>query len=183
MALTEFLKNHEIAARKIFGAKELEIIFKQLNGYVLKQSEMNRLSRDIRQKFAFIAECSRFSGEFALKKNQTNKKIIADTLVELMNDQSFKDINAILLGGSYANGEFTPESDIDIFVVFKKSEVSIKEATIFRKRMLARLHPKVDLQVFNALPENIKQDVLSNHRVIFKMSNDRRKLLEHNRAS
>jgi hypothetical protein len=37
-------------ARKIFGAKELKIIEKQLFGVRLTQSEKNRLSRDIRRK-------------------------------------------------------------------------------------------------------------------------------------
>ena len=59
MALLEFLKNNK-NARKIFGKKELEIIFKQLEGMPLTQSERNRLSRDIKPKLEFIREISNF---------------------------------------------------------------------------------------------------------------------------
>ena len=67
MALLRFLNKSE-DSRKVFGARELKIIEKQLKGVNLTQSEKNRLSRDIRKKFDFIAKVSRFKEEFNLKK-------------------------------------------------------------------------------------------------------------------
>ena len=63
--LSEFLKKNK-NARRIFGKKELEIIFKQLDGLPLTQSERNRLSRDIKPKLDFIKAVSKFENEFEL---------------------------------------------------------------------------------------------------------------------
>ena len=52
-SLLQFLRENK-NARKIFGERELKIIEKQLIGVDLTQSEKNRLSRDVREKFKFI---------------------------------------------------------------------------------------------------------------------------------
>ena len=164
-----FLVNNK-NARKIFGKKELEIIFKQLDGLPLKQSEKNRLSRDIRPKFEFIKEIAEFKEEFKLEKNQNNKRLIERAIEKILNDKFGNDIKAILLFGSFADNSFTPRSDIDICVVFNK-ELPIKNATEFRIRVSGNLPEKVDVQVFNILPQKIKKAVARNHRVLYKSDN------------
>ena len=78
--LSEFLRQNK-NARRIFGNKELEIIFKQLEGLPLKQSEKNRLSRDIKPKLEFIKEIAQFKDEFKLEKNQNNKRLMCRYLI------------------------------------------------------------------------------------------------------
>src|SRR3989338_7029192 len=150
LMLKEFLKTSK-NARRIFGKKELEIIFKQLEGLPLKQSEKNRLSRDIKPKLEFIKEIAQFKDEFKLEKNQNNKRLIEKALETILNDEFGNNIKAILLFGSFADNSFTPNSDIDICVVFKK-DLSLKEATEFRIMVSGNLPKKVYFQVFNIFP-------------------------------
>lgn len=168
MSLLNLLKTNK-NARKIFGKKELDIIYRQLEGVSLKQSEKNRLSRDIRPKLDFIKDIAGFSEEFELKKNQNNRKLIDRAVEAILNDELGKDIKAILLFGSFADNSYTPMSDIDICVVFR--EISSSESTQFRIRVSGQLPDKVDVQVFNILPQKIKRDIARNHRVLYQ-SND-----------
>src|SRR3989338_33342 len=131
--LAEFLKTSG-NARKIFGKRELEIIYKQLEGMPLMQSERNRMSRDIRPKLEFIKEISKFEDEFKLEKNQDNKRMIEKAVNVILNDELRDEIKAILLFGSFADNSFTKSSDIDICVVFKTG-ISLKQATEFRIRI------------------------------------------------
>ena len=163
--LSEFLKNNK-NARKIFGKKELEIIFKQLEGLPLKQSERNRLSRDIRSKLEFIREISKFENEFRLKKDQDARKIIDKAVNVILQDKLKDKIQAILLFGSRVNGIVTPRSDIDICVVFDKIEK--EDADKFRIRILGNFSTKVDIQVFNVLPQKIKRSIAGSHKILYK---------------
>lgn len=166
MKLKEFLKSNK-NSRKIFGKMELEIILKQLDGLSLKQSERNRLSRDIKPKLEFIKEIAEFKDEFKLEKNQNNKRLIEKAVETILNDEFGDNIKAILLFGSFADNSFIPSSDIDICVVFKK-DLSLKEATEFRIRVSGNLPEKVDVQVFNILPQKIKKAIARNHKVLYR---------------
>ena len=168
LILKEFLRSNK-NARKVFGKKEIEIILKQLDGITLTQSEKNRLSRDIKPKFEFIKEASKFGDEFELKKDADNLKIV-DKAVQLILDDELKDrIRAILLFGSHAGGVVTQRSDIDICAIF--TDISLREATKFRMRIMGELPEKVDVQVFNILPQKIKRSIAINHKVLYKSSN------------
>lgn len=156
-------------ARKVFGKKEIGIILKQLDGIHLTQSEKNRLSRDIRPKLKFIREISKFEDDFELKKGADTQKIIDKAVRIILKDELKKSIKAILLFGSHAGGIVTIRSDIDICVVFK-NQVSSKEATKFRIRISGQLPDKMDIQVFNVLPQKIKKEIARKHRVIYEGS-------------
>ncbi|MFH0832065.1 MAG: nucleotidyltransferase domain-containing protein [archaeon] len=156
MSLLDFLKSNG-NARRIFGKRELKIIEKQLHGINLTQSEKNRLSRDIRKKFEFIREASKFSEEFELKKGEITKKIIEEAKKAILDDMLFKKIRKIVLYGSVIKKEVTFRSDIDISVEF--SEISLKEATLFRKRLLGMADERADIQVYNFLPEKIRREI------------------------
>jgi predicted nucleotidyltransferase len=163
--LLNFLKNNE-NARKIFGKRELKIIEKQLFGINLTQSEKNRLSRDIRKKFEFIKEISKFSEDFELKKASIIKYLINDTKEIILNDIIFNRINKIILYGSAVENKLNFKSDIDIAVDFLK--IDLKEATSFRKRILGGVNSKIDIQVYNILPVKIKNEIDKDGRIIWK---------------
>ncbi len=154
-------------ARRVFGKKEIGIIIRQLEGRALTQSERNRLSRDIKPKLEFIKEIGRFENEFALEKGQENKRIIQKAADLILQDELGGNITAILLFGSFADGTFTPRSDIDICAVFRR-ELSLKETTEFRMRVSGQLPENADIQVFNTLPQKIKREIARNHKIVYK---------------
>ncbi len=156
MNIVNFLKMNN-DSRKIFGKKELLIIEKQLFGIKLTQSEKNRLSRDIRRKLKFIRDIGPFKKDFRLDKGIEIKRIIDSTLRFILEDFLAKKIKRIILFGSVINNKLTFRSDIDIAVEFRK--INLKQATLFRKRILGKASNIVDLQVFNFLPMKIKKEV------------------------
>jgi len=163
--LIKFLKENK-NARKIFGKIELKIIEKQLQGINLTQSEKNRLSRDIREKFKFIKEVSKFKNEFELKKASKVREMINNVVEEILNDQLRKNIKEIWLFGSVIKNEITVRSDIDIVVLF--NEISKKEAFKFRARIAGNFSNKLDIQVFRFLPKKIQKSILENHKILWK---------------
>jgi len=165
MNLLQFL-NKTPEARKIFGQRELKIIEKQLKGINLTQSEKNRLSRDIRKKLQFIKEISKFEDEFDLKKGIENKKLIDEALEIILEHPLRNKIKKIMLFGSVVKNEVTIRSDIDIAVVFDK--INLKDATKFRIKISGRANDKIDIQVFNILPEKIKKSILKSNRILFE---------------
>lgn len=164
MNLSNLLKNNE-NARKIFGAREIKIIEKQLLGIELSQSEKNRLSRDIRKKFDFIKEVSRFEGEFSLKKGLETKKAIQEAKEIILADQSANNITKIILYGSAIENRLSFQSDIDIAVRFNRIDLS--QATLFRKRISGKTQGKIDIQVYNFLPRKIVDAIDSNGKIIY----------------
>jgi len=164
MNFVTFLQTNT-GARTIFGKRELVIIQKQLWGVPLTQSEKNRLSRDIRKKFQFIKNISKYSEEFEIKKGARVKEIVQDTLTLIKEDQAFKKIKRILLYGSTVDNTRTPMSDIDIAIEFTTTTNS--EATIYRKRISGKVHEKVDIQVFNTLPIKIQTTITKNLKVLY----------------
>ncbi|MDD5132841.1 MAG: nucleotidyltransferase domain-containing protein [Candidatus Nanoarchaeia archaeon] len=169
MNLTNFLKKNKYS-RKVFGERELKIIEKQLLGINLTQSEKNRLSRDIRKKFDFIKEVSEFSKEFDLKKGQYTKEIIEDAKEVILEDIFFNRIKKIILFGSFVINQLTFRSDIDIAVEFFDN-INITEATLFRKRIYGKTDEKVDIQVYNILPDKIKKEIDSKGKILYERQN------------
>jgi len=165
MALLNFIKGND-EARRIFGKRELKIMEKQLLGVNLTQSEKNRLSRDIRKKFEFISKVSRFEPEFALKKGAEIKKMIQETKDAILEDTLLSRINSIILYGSAAENKLSLQSDIDLAVIFDK--ITLKDATLFRKRILGKVNKKIDIQVYNHLPDKLKKEIDENGRAIYE---------------
>lgn len=164
MGFLEFLKSNKYA-RKIFGQRELKIIEKQLYGINLTQSEKNRLSRDIRKKLEFIKEAAKFSEEFELKKASIIKENIQDAKVIILNDILFSKIKRIMLYGGTVKNMLTFKSDIDIAVEFY--DITLKDATLFRKRILGKVNSRIDIQVYNHLPKNIRKEIDSKNIILY----------------
>ena len=169
MNLLKFLKENEEKSRKIFGKRELKIIEKQLNGINLTQSEKNRLSRDIREKLRFIKEVSRFEDEFELKKSSEVKKRIKQTLEVIKEHRDFKKVEKIILFGSASEKKLSFRSDIDIAVMFDK--IGKKDAGKFRIHVLGRVSDKIDIQVYNTLPQKIKNQINEKGRILYERKN------------
>jgi len=164
MTLQTYLeKNSE--ARQIFGKKEIEIIQKQLLGLELTPSEKTRLSRDIRLKLKVINELSRYKEEFSLKKAQNIKDIINEAK-EIIRLETGNNLKEILLFGSYSKNEASKTSDVDLAIVLKKTD--LKEATKLRAKILGKVHSKLDIQMYNILPEKIKKEIDKDKKIIFK---------------
>src|SRR3989344_3399773 len=136
--------------RRIFGKRELEIIEKQLLGIKLKNSEKTRLSRDIRKKFLAIKELSDYSFYFNLKKGILIKEVIVES-------KYFSRIKRIVLFGSYAENQATFRSDVDIAV--ELSSIDAKESVRFRLDVISKVPEKIDIQVYNVLPDKIKKEI------------------------
>ena len=166
MELITFLKNNP-NSRKIFGERELKIIEKQIHGVNLTQSEKNRLSRDIRKKLEFIKELAKFSDEFELKKASSSKKLIQEVKEEILNNSLKNKIKKIIVFGSFVEKKLNLNSDLDIAVEF--DEIKDKEAFNFRKIVLGNISDKIDLQVFNILPEKIKKEIREKGKIIYNV--------------
>ena len=164
MEFISFLKENE-NCRKLFGKREIKIIEKQLLGIALTQSEKNRLSRDIRKKLEAINELNKFSPEFNLKKGADLRKKIDEAKKFILDDEISKKIKKIILFGSAIDNKITFRSDIDLAVEF--SNINLKEATLFRKRILGKVNGKIDVQVYNFLPNKLKQEINKNHKVLY----------------
>jgi predicted nucleotidyltransferase len=165
MDLLKILKKPEM--RKIFGKKELVIIEKQLLGMKLKPSEKTRLSRDIRKKFEAVKELLQFANYFSLKHGKVTKEIIQEAKEAILETEHFPKIKRIYLFGSTAEKAHIFKSDIDIAVEF--DDISLKEAISFRIK--TRVPEKVDLQVYNVLPEKVKKEINEKGKIIYERKN------------
>jgi len=162
--LNEIEKNKDL--RKIFGERELVIIRKQLLGVRLKPSEKTRLSRDIKKKLWAVNALAPYVEEFDLKKSKWIKDYIDMAIEDIKEDHLFGRIKKILLFGSTVDNTRTFRSDIDIAVVFNK--INSDDAFKFRIRASRHLPDKVDIQVYNVLPEKVKKSINKNHKVLYK---------------
>ena len=166
--MIKFLKKNE-NTRKVFGKRELKIIEKQLMGIKLTQSEKNRLSRDIRKKFDFIKEICRYNFDFDMRKGSVIKKRVEYAKELILGDKLRKKIKKIYLFGSSVKNERTFRSDIDIAVEFDDLRgISNLEIGRFRLRIMREFDKTMDVQVFNVLPDKIKNSIMKNHKVIYK---------------
>mgnify|MGYP002640812934 CR=1 FL=1 len=164
MSIIRFLKENK-DCRKLFGKRELSIIEKQLRGINLTQSEKNRLSRDIRKKLLVIKELSKYEQEFALKKGKENKELIQETILRIKETELFPKIKRIVLFGSAIDKELTLMSDIDIAVEF--DEIDEEKALKFCSRV-GGFSSRLDVQVYNLLPDKIKNQINKKGKIIYK---------------
>ena len=165
MGLLELVRKNK-NLRRLFGKQELEIIEKQILGIKLKPSEVMRLSRDIRKKLEAIEALSIFKDEFKLKKASELRRIVDEIKEDILKSKYFPKIKKIYLFGSAVSNEVTFRSDIDIAVEF--DSITQKEATGFRINFSD--NDKIDVQVYNVLPDKIKKEIDSKGRVIYERS-------------
>jgi predicted nucleotidyltransferase len=167
MSLLELVKKNK-EMRRLFGEKELKIIEKQLMGVNLSPSERTRISRDIRPKFEIISELADFKNEFELKKSQEIKFLIEQAKETILESTYSSKIRKIVLFGSYVENKMRFDSDVDVSVEF--DSIAEKEAGKFRLEMSVKINKKIQVQVFNVLPEKIQKEILDKGRVIYEQN-------------
>ncbi|MEK6916711.1 MAG: nucleotidyltransferase domain-containing protein, partial [Nanoarchaeota archaeon] len=119
------------------------------------------------KKFWLIQEIAMFQDNFKLKKGAFIKDMIKGTIQVILEDKLSKDVKEIILFGSAVMKTLTLQSDIDIAVKFNK--ISLKEATLFRIRVQGKLNDKIDIQVFEYLPNRIKQEIKTYGKILYKI--------------
>jgi len=162
MTLIYEIKNNP-NMRKIFGKKEIEIVEKQLLGVPLKPSEKTRLSRDIKKKFDAIKKLSLYENQLEIKKGSEIKRVVKNAKQDILEN---KEIKTIFLFGSTVDKTRTLNSDIDIAVEFNK--IDKKQAILFRKNILGKVDEKIDILVYNTLPDKIKKEIKNKGMIIWK---------------
>ena len=155
--------------RRIFGERELVIIEKQLLGVALKPSEKTRLSRDIRKKFEAINALAPFANEFKLKHGAIINGLINETKEVITENKLIPTIKRIILFGSAAEHQLTLRSDIDIAVEFER--ITEQEAVRFRLDVMRKINEKVDIQVYNLLPDKIKKEIELKGKKLYERKN------------
>ncbi|MFH1199802.1 MAG: nucleotidyltransferase domain-containing protein [Candidatus Micrarchaeota archaeon] len=165
MSLRSVLKSTP-QVRKLLGRRELAIIEKQLLGVRLTQSEKNRLSRDIRKKFAAISALAPYSPEFNLKPGSETKRELEDAKAAILESPFSRKIRRIIVYGSYADKTLALSSDIDVAVEF--DEITLRQATEFRRAAMGKVGERFDVQVFNFLPDKVKAEIRAKGRVAYE---------------
>jgi len=168
MELIDVFKKPEM--RRIFGERELKIIEKQLRGVNLLPSERTRLSRDIRKKLEAVRLLSAFVEEFRLKKGLYLKEIIESAKEQIMNHPLSLKIKRIILFGTAVENGLRLGSDIDIAIEFDK-DINQKEAFKFKASISESVNNKIDIQIFNFLPEEIKNEISRKGKILFERKN------------
>ncbi|MEK6893554.1 MAG: nucleotidyltransferase domain-containing protein [Nanoarchaeota archaeon] len=165
MTLINAIKKPEM--RRIFGERELKIIEKQLKGVNLLPSERTRLSRDIRKKLEAVRLLSPFIEDFKLKKGLYLKEIIENARNEIFKHPLSRNIKRIILFGTAVENKLRLGSDIDLAIEFDK-EINEKEAFKFKLYALGKVNDKIDIQIFNKLPEEIKSEIDKRGKILFE---------------
>ena len=93
------------------------------------------------------------------------QRLVRDAVEVILNDKLRKKIKKIILFGSMVTNEMTVRSDIDLAVLFDR--IGLREATKFRIRVLGELNDKLDVQVFNILPNKIKKEIEKKYNVLY----------------
>ncbi|HLC70523.1 MAG TPA: nucleotidyltransferase domain-containing protein [Candidatus Nanoarchaeia archaeon] len=71
----------------------------------------------------------------------------------------------VVVYGSYASGNFTQRSDIDVAIITQESNKE-KNKKIWLK-VLGQMPQCYDVKIFELLPLEIKAEIMKNHQVIF----------------
>ena len=89
------------------------------------------------------------------------EKRIQKFLQQLKHD---KDIVAVMLFGSYARGDNSPDSDIDICLVLDNN---LEKSALSSKRLQYSSNNNMDVQIFQALPIYIRTRVIKEGKILF----------------
>lgn len=166
MTFYKHITQNTESLRLLFGKEEINIMKKQLRGVSLTQSEKNRLSQRIRPKLHAIQQCAVFKEEFSLKKGGDILKQLKILEEQMLLDKEGRNIKKIYIFGSFVKKEMTLDSDIDVAVEFQ--DITLKEASLFKKRILENAQDTFDISVFNTLPSHIQKEVIEHGKIIYK---------------
>ena len=95
----------------------------------------------------------------------TNVKEDAHSVVNKIKKIGGKKIKFIILYGSFAEGNQTPLSDIDLSVYYEGTK---EERFKFRMEALGNVNDKFDIQIFQDLPLYIRKEVISHGKILYQ---------------
>src|SRR3989338_4507332 len=112
-----------IRLEPILSNKEIEAVLKRLDNKHITQTESNYLSRSVRPKL-MSAEFAASAGLLSLlgyrrKKYERNDRLLMEKIVKSVGN-IIKNVQAIILFGSYVRNGHTDYRDIDIMIVVRK---------------------------------------------------------------
>ncbi len=81
--------------------------------------------------------------------------ILSSGLIDYLRDETMP--NSIILFGSYARGEDTEDSDIDLFLEAKEKTTDVKKFEIILKRKI-QIHSKENINLY---PRNLKNNIIN----------------------
>lgn len=99
---------------------------------------------------------------------EMNKKTIAKINSTIVAEVCKKNnITSLSLFGSYARGDFTPQSDMDMLVRFSKPK-SLLDLVRIERELANRLGKPVDLVTEDAVSPYLKETIKSNLKLIYE---------------
>ena len=150
----------------ILSRREIEVVTKRLDNIPITQTESNYLSRSIRPKLKSAAFATKNNLLRLLdykRKKYERKDLILNKMILLALKDILRDVQAVIIFGSYIMNRHTNYQDIDIMVVLKRR---LWKGTIdkFRleKNIESRIHSKTDINfvVYKDLKQNFQSSPL-----------------------
>ncbi|MBD3353102.1 MAG: DNA polymerase subunit beta [Candidatus Lokiarchaeota archaeon] len=86
-------------------------------------------------------------------------------LKKIKNDLGFLSDYNVVLFGSYVEGGFNKNSDIDVAVITKDRDR--KQNFELYKNLIGKTHPIYEIRIFELLPLKIKMSIINNFKVLF----------------
>ncbi|MBI4148884.1 nucleotidyltransferase domain-containing protein [Candidatus Woesearchaeota archaeon] len=172
--------NQELRTRlePILSNKEIEVVLKRLQNKHITQTESNYLSRSVRPKLR-SAEFAASSGLLSLlgyrrKKYERNDRLLREKVVKSVG-ANIKDVQAIILFGSYVRNGHTDYRDIDVMIVVRKK---LWKGLAEKRRLEANIERGIDArtdinlvdygELRNILPYSpLLQTELEDHKLIY----------------
>jgi predicted nucleotidyltransferase len=89
-------------------------------------------------------------------------------LQKIRSDLKSLSIYEVILFGSYVEGGFGPNSDIDVALITRDRAVSLKEKNTNKLMdLIGRFPSPYEIHIYELLPIRIKYSIWSNYKVIF----------------
>lgn len=99
-----------------------------------------------------------------MRKFEINNENLYNKVISILRNHGIK---KILVFGSYARGEATPKSDLDLIVEFPKG-TSLLDHIRIENELIEKLKIKVDLISKNGISPYLKDDIMKEAIVIYE---------------
>ena len=99
-----------------------------------------------------------------MRKFEINNENLYNKVISILRSHGIK---KILVFGSYARGEATPKSDLDLIVEFPKG-TSLLDHIRIENELIEKLKIKVDLISKNGISPYLKDDIMKEAIVIYE---------------
>ena len=76
------------------------------------------------------------------------------------------DVKRAAIFGSYARGEATKKSDVDILIEYKNDDKSLLDLVGLKLELEKKLRKKVDLLTYDSIYHRLRENILSSQKII-----------------